>query len=131
MKSVLLIIISSILTSCAVVPKATHDADDARCNLITRKMELDTTGTGNVNCAGNDGRAVLICLGFVGTVAAASAIVSGSIVLAGNTVHWVEKQGRCDDSFLNTYIMKYNKSVPEKNNTQIKTEDSLSIQTTN
>ena len=24
--------------------------------------------------------------------------VSGSVVVVGNTVHWVEKQGRCDQS---------------------------------
>ncbi len=29
-------------------------------------------------------------------VTSASAIVSGSIVLAGNTVYWLQKQGRCE-----------------------------------
>ena len=30
-----------------------------------------------------------------GATAAASAIVSGSIVIVGNVVYWFEKQGRC------------------------------------
>jgi len=31
----------------------------------------------------------------IGAVAAASAVVSGSIVLVGNIVYWAEKQGKC------------------------------------
>ena len=34
-------------------------------------------------------------LGALGAVAAASAVVSGSIVITGNAVYWFEKQGRC------------------------------------
>jgi len=37
-------------------------------------------------------------------VTAGSLIVSGSIVVAGNTVHWIEKQGKCDDSATNKAI---------------------------
>jgi hypothetical protein len=31
----------------------------------------------------------------VGAVAAASVVVSGSIVVVGNVVYWLEKQGKC------------------------------------
>ena len=34
-------------------------------------------------------------LGALGAVAAASAVVSGSIVITGNAVYWFDKQGRC------------------------------------
>ena len=115
MKIITLITIIFLLPGCAVVPKLAQDADDSRCNLLTRKMELDTIGNGNVNCSINDGRAALICIGFVGTIAAATTIISGSIVLAGNTVHWVEKQGKCDDSFINTYLVQHNQPLLENN----------------
>ena len=32
------------------------------------------------------------------TVSAGSLIVSGSAVVVGDTVHWLEQQGFCDDS---------------------------------
>lgn len=35
-------------------------------------------------------------LGLYGGVAAGSAVVSGSIVLVGNTIYWLEEQGKCD-----------------------------------
>ena len=34
-------------------------------------------------------------LGIAVVVPAASLVVSGSVVLAGNTLHWLEYQGRC------------------------------------
>jgi len=27
-----------------------------------------------------------------------SGVVSGSVVVVGNTIHWIERQGKCDDS---------------------------------
>ena len=32
------------------------------------------------------------------TVSTSTLIVSGSVVVVGNTVHWLEQQGSCDDS---------------------------------
>lgn len=33
-------------------------------------------------------------------VTGGSAVVSGSIVLVGNTAHWLEYQGTCSDGYL-------------------------------
>ena len=35
------------------------------------------------------------CLAFALGMTAGSAVVSGSIVAAGNTVYWLEKRGKC------------------------------------
>ena len=112
MKIIAIIAIAFLLSSCAVVPKLAQDTDDSRCDLLTRKMELDMVG-GNANCSSNDARGTLVCLGIAGVVVATTAIISGSIVLAGNTVHWLEKQGQCDDSFVNTYLVKRNQPLLE------------------
>ena len=45
---------------------------------------------------GYNDECLLVALG----VASTSYIVSGSIVVVGNTVHWIEKQGRCEDRFM-------------------------------
>jgi hypothetical protein len=39
-------------------------------------------------------------LAGVVVVTAGSAIISGSIVLTGNTIHWLEYQGTCSDGYL-------------------------------
>jgi hypothetical protein len=47
-------------------------------------------------CAGsNHQQAAAGCLVVALGVTAGSAVVSGSIVVAGNTVYWLEKRGKC------------------------------------
>lgn len=68
---------------------------DADCNIVSRKMVLDNVQTvGVVNCSHRE------CLAVILGVAVASMIVSGSIVVVGNTVYWLEKQGRCVEAKL-------------------------------
>ena len=40
-------------------------------------------------------------------------VIAGSVVVSGNTIHWLEKQGSCEDSFLNTSINKLYSSTIE------------------
>ena len=48
----------------------------------------------------NRGDCAAAALASVVVVTAGSAIISGSIVLTGNTIHWLEYQGRCSDGYL-------------------------------
>ncbi len=81
-----------VLNGCVFVPK-TVDLYDSRCQTAWKQMELEPVQLAvigpcsNGNCAAE--------LAVVGAVAAASAVVSGSIVIVGNVVYWMEKQGRC------------------------------------
>lgn len=59
---------------------------DYECNIQSRKLEL--THDQMSSCGGS------ACLAAL-AVSAGSAIVSGSIVVAGNTMYWMEKQGKC------------------------------------
>lgn len=66
---------------------------DEECQIVTRKMELDVTDPNKSGkCTNNDCVAEL-----VGSMAllAASTVVSGSIVIAGNVVYWLEKKANC------------------------------------
>lgn len=56
-------------------------------------MELQAVQVGALGqCRGNECAALLA---FMGATAAASAVVSGSIVVVGNVAYWFEKQGEC------------------------------------
>jgi hypothetical protein len=91
-----------VLSGCMVVPEANYDEASLRCNTYTHSMTLRTVEMkrGEVYC--NDEA----CLAMILAVSAGSVIVSGSIVLTNNTLHWLEYQGTCSDGYLKTATQK-------------------------
>ena len=89
----LALLIAPLLQSCIVVPR-TVEVYDPECRVVARHMDLQAVQIGYIAGCSNDGCAVLI-VAAAATVTA-SAIISGSIVVIGNTVYWFEKQGRCN-----------------------------------
>lgn len=88
-----LVCVVVLLAACVYLPRTTQVYDDD-CRILAKQMTLDlhqagvfSTGCSNQGCA-----ALLVAFG---AVAMASAVVSGSIVIAGNIVYWFEKRGRC------------------------------------
>lgn len=80
------------LAACVFVP-VTTERYDPDCRITARQMTLQSVQLASFgSCHGNDCAALLV---FVGATAAATAVVSGSIVVAGNVVYWFEKQGQC------------------------------------
>jgi hypothetical protein len=80
------------LAACVYVPRTTEVYDE-ECRIQARQMTLDVQQVGFfLGCRGRSCGLVLVTLG---AVTVASAVVSGSIVLAGNVVYWFEKRGRC------------------------------------
>jgi len=90
------------LSACVFVPVIDEsDAGSATCKTFTKSMSLDAVQMqGNVSgrCQ-NEGCVAILASAVV--VSAGSAIISGSIVLTGNTIHWLEYQGTCSDGYLN------------------------------
>ena len=80
------------VSGCFYVPKI-EENNNENCDLITKKMTIENRGEFPQGC--ND-ECLLIALGVTST----SYIVSGTITVVGNTIHWIEKQGRCEDSFI-------------------------------
>jgi hypothetical protein len=82
-----------LLSGCVIVPVVRDDGYDPDCQLYTRHMELQPVQLGLVNgCNGSGCEAVvLVNLG----VTAASAIISGSIVVVGNVAYWAERRVNC------------------------------------
>jgi hypothetical protein len=106
----LLIFIPSIyITSCLFLPKTVPDEEDQECLLVTKSMTIDYYTSPDMIDEAVDEMANAIksdchepeCLLLFAPLIAISVgsfIVSGSIVVVGNTIHWIEEQGRCDDS---------------------------------
>ncbi len=81
-----------LLASCVVVPQTVRTYNTG-CELVSRRVELKPVQVQVVErCGGSE--CGLLLAGY-GVVAAASAVVSGSIAVAGNVVFWLEEQGRC------------------------------------
>ena len=81
-----------LLAGCVVVPQTTYGYDP-ECRIVARHIELQAVQVAAIGGCSNKGCAVL--LAAAGVTAAASAVVSGSIMVIGNVVYWMEKQGRC------------------------------------
>jgi hypothetical protein len=80
------------LQACVFVPRTT-EVYDFDCRVSSRQMDLQAVEIGGFGrCQSRDCAVILVA---VGATAAASAVVSGSIVVVGNVVYWLEKQGRC------------------------------------
>jgi hypothetical protein len=81
-----------LLQGCVYLPE-TRTWYDEQCQIYSKHMTLRAHQVGAIgSCAGRDCVGVLAIFGVVG---AASAVVSGSIVVVGNTVYWLEKNGKC------------------------------------
>lgn len=98
------------ITSCAFIPTIDKDQSYAsRCDMITKKMTLTTVVLDNANCSGQNQEACLVAL-VVG-VPAVSLVVSGSVVVVGNTIHWVEYQGTCDSGYVSEYVKVFKEKL--------------------
>jgi len=101
----LAVVLALSLTSCVYVPVVDEPDASASCKTYTKTMSLNTIEMSekiNIGAGGDCGRNDCAALALAGVivVTAGSAIISGSIVLTGNTIHWLEYQGTCSDGYL-------------------------------
>jgi len=87
------IIASALLQACVYVP-VTKEVYDTDCRIAAKQMELQPVQIAAIHGCHSDGCVAI--LAAVTATAAASAIISGSIVVVGNVVYWFEKQGQCN-----------------------------------
>ncbi|MBE9504739.1 MAG: hypothetical protein IME96_11235 [Proteobacteria bacterium] len=85
----LLISITFILSSCCYYPRKVEFYDE-ECQIESKKLVLEATLVNmTANCQNEECIIALLVPGV------ASAVVSGSIVIVGNVVYWLERQGKC------------------------------------
>jgi len=87
-----LLLLALLVAGCVYVPRTTEVYDE-QCRISARQMTLDLQQIGVFGGCSNQGCAAMLVT--FGAVTVASAVVSGSIVMAGNVVYWFEKRGRC------------------------------------
>lgn len=93
------------------MPKVQDENPDYdRCQLSTKKMQLVALGGLFEGCAGAGEGAAVLCL-TTALYSTTTAIVSGSIVLVGNSLHWLEKQGKCEEGLLKAAIEARNRAL--------------------
>ena len=122
LKALLLVGLIGSLSGCFTA-KTVDSPEDSECNLVTKERELhyDNDLTNKMG-GGGDPRAMLPIL--VGS-APVSFIVSGSIVLIGNAVHWIEKTGKCSDEDVQNYTEKSTKKAEAKGGKVVKSSENF------
>ena len=80
------------LQACVFLP-GTIGVYDPECQIVAKHMVLQEVQIAAIgDCQNRSCVEVILALG---ATAAASAIVSGSIVIAGNIAYWLERQSTC------------------------------------
>ena len=86
-------VISAVFISGCIYLPQTSTTYNAECKIDERHMTLEGRQVAEIaNCSNEGCTAMLIA---AGVVSAATAVVSGSVVVAGNVVYWLEKKGQC------------------------------------
>lgn len=81
-----------LLAGCVYLPH-TATAYDENCEIFERKMTLESYQVASIGGCRNEGCVAL--LAAAGVVSATTAVVSGSVVVVGNVVYWLEEKGQC------------------------------------
>lgn len=98
-------IIVLLLPACAIVPKVSeHQNYASTCKMLTRKLTLDIKELDIEDCSENTFGKCLVVYGIISPIL--TFVASGSVVVIGNTVHWLEYEGRCENSDLQKQIAK-------------------------
>lgn len=102
LKAFFSILLAIFLSACVAVPVVDQEeAAATSCKTYTKSMSLKAAQL-SPNCGNHND-----CLAVMLTVSAGSVIISGSIVLTNNTVHWLEYQGTCSDGYLNALRQEF------------------------
>jgi hypothetical protein len=94
------IVLAGVLAcGCVIVPR-TREGYDPDCQFVTHSMELEAVQVSEFRACGPQGHygANDLCVAaWVASfgVTAASAVVSGSIVVIGNVAYWAERRLNC------------------------------------
>ena len=100
--------------SCAFVPKISHEQKyTENCKMFTKNLTLSATKIEGELCNDTKNNNNLVaCLMIFGVIVPASSfVVSGSIVLVGKTLHWLEYQGRCEEGIISRNLDKQRENI--------------------
>lgn len=85
-------LLAGLLGACVFLPESSSRYDPV-CGITERHMNLNAYQIAAFGGCRNAGCGELLVL--AGAVSAASLVVSGSVVVVGEVVYWLEARGRC------------------------------------
>jgi len=113
-KKSFIIAVSFVVTSCVFVPvTAEKQKYFDKCKMVTKKLTIEPKIRSRyIDCGKNTADDLAFCLAAAGILAPVSFVVSGSVALIGNTIHWMEYKAGCEPK----YKMKDNLPETYKSN---------------
>ena len=105
------------LLSCAI--PVVDPEDKPECKVYTKALTLKLMGYEGVqpiHCHDSACGAALLGIAVVGVT---SYIISGSIVLINNSIHWIEQEGTCEDGIVRKYTTAFIDKATELGGYQI------------
>jgi len=91
MKMIFYVLLVPLLSSCVAYPKKIVYFDE-ECGIESKKLVLETNP--NARCQGDE------CRKKIPQILSREAIermVAGTIIIAGNTIYWLEKKSECKE----------------------------------
>ena len=107
MKIILFFIVNFFIVNGCLYAPVIKKTESETCQLYTKKLELKNIGDVNNYPQGCTDKCVLLTLG----ITSVSFLVSGTVVIIGNTIHWIEKEGTCKDSFVRKKVINLVKNL--------------------
>jgi hypothetical protein len=83
---------TALLAGCVYLPETTT-VYNSECGIYERRVTLEGHQVASIMGCRNEGCAAALVV--AGVVSATTAVVSGSVVVIGKVVYWLEKQGQC------------------------------------
>lgn len=98
MRIFVVLVFSMLISACIALP-ATKENENSNCDLVSHEMYVDTVvlGMPDFSKSEGNGEAELLVIGTGLAIYSVSWVISGSIVLIGNTILWLETKGKCDE----------------------------------
>lgn len=93
--------------------RTVHNPEDIECNLVSRELEIVPPNESRFQYNHVHINSLEDAVFIVVVIPATSFLVSGSVVVVGNVVHWVEKQGKCEESAINSFTSDINDTITE------------------
>ncbi|MFC1523390.1 hypothetical protein ACFL6N_01235 [Thermodesulfobacteriota bacterium] len=124
-RQLLFLFITLFISGCFAPAYVPVDPSGEECDLLTRKLTLEVSEKGTqlgvegvvevmaevLDDCGEPECLLVIPLGIL-SIPVSSLIVSGSIVVGGNTIHWIEKQGKCDNGMIRKAVNNLRETTP-------------------
>lgn len=82
----------AVVQACVYVPRTTQ-VFDPECRVMANHMVLEPVQVAAIQSCSNQGCIALIV--GAGVATAASVVISGTIVVAGNVAYWFERASQC------------------------------------